>query len=537
MLAGGLVGRVDLVRIVAAAVQGPDVVVGPVRHQRLEFGSVEEMLAHVGPVLRLEGLVVAVDAFHHAAREDAGLVTRQQRIPLAAPHHLDHVPARAAELGLEFLDDLAVAAHRAIQPLQIAVDDEDQVVELLAPGHAQRAARLGFIHLAVAAEDPHLAAVVLAEAAVLQVFHEARLVDAHDRSQAHRHGGELPEVRHQPRMRIGGDTAAAHLLAEVVHLFRGQPPFEESARIEARCGMALEEHQIAAMPRRRRMPEMIEANLIQRGGRGEAGDMAADIGIARRAQHQRDRVPADIGADTVLQLVVAGAARLHLRRDGVEVGGVCAEWQVNAGTVRPLDQPLDQVMRPLRSLVRDEGVKRIQPFGGFLDVDVIIAGRGWVGVRHIHTPRMRQSGRTPRSRCARRGDKQPRLALRTRHDKTAYGEHGVSQAQTPLHRSGRIAIIHPHQERMDMHLLPYARLMKRIALVEIDDLLLVLRAHQEQAADHALAVIGHQRPAHHALDRRGGQVSAVRIVAAEPARQGIGMVQAVNDKVHIQSLI
>ena len=34
--------------------------------------------------------------------------------------------------GFEFLDDLAVAAHRAVEPLQVAVDDEDQVVELLA---------------------------------------------------------------------------------------------------------------------------------------------------------------------------------------------------------------------------------------------------------------------------------------------------------------------------------------------------------------------------------------------------------------------
>ncbi len=34
--------------------------------------------------------------------------------------------------GFQFGDDLAVAAHRSIQPLQVAVDDEDQIVELLA---------------------------------------------------------------------------------------------------------------------------------------------------------------------------------------------------------------------------------------------------------------------------------------------------------------------------------------------------------------------------------------------------------------------
>jgi hypothetical protein len=59
-------------------------------------------------------------------------VLGQQRIPVAAPEHLDDVPAGAAEGGFQFLDDLAVAAHRAVEALQVAVDDEDQVVELLA---------------------------------------------------------------------------------------------------------------------------------------------------------------------------------------------------------------------------------------------------------------------------------------------------------------------------------------------------------------------------------------------------------------------
>jgi hypothetical protein len=37
-----------------------------------------------------------------------------------------------AKYAFEFLDDLAVATHRAVQALQVAIDDPDQVVELLA---------------------------------------------------------------------------------------------------------------------------------------------------------------------------------------------------------------------------------------------------------------------------------------------------------------------------------------------------------------------------------------------------------------------
>ena len=41
----------------------------------------------------------------------------------------------------QFRDDLPVAADRAVQPLQVAVDDEDEVVQLLARGQRDRAER------------------------------------------------------------------------------------------------------------------------------------------------------------------------------------------------------------------------------------------------------------------------------------------------------------------------------------------------------------------------------------------------------------
>src|SRR5262249_54206731 len=92
------------------------------------------MLAHIGSVLGFEVLVLAVDAFFHALEQNAARVTGNQRIPLAAPQHFDDVPARAAKNALEFLNDLSVAANRPVEALQIAVDDEDQIVELLAAG-------------------------------------------------------------------------------------------------------------------------------------------------------------------------------------------------------------------------------------------------------------------------------------------------------------------------------------------------------------------------------------------------------------------
>src|SRR5690606_41071090 len=83
----GLVVRgIDLDRIVPAAIEPPDVVVRHVGDHCLELGMpAEEVLARVRAPLRLERLVLAVDALLHRAAQDALLVLREQPIPAGAP--------------------------------------------------------------------------------------------------------------------------------------------------------------------------------------------------------------------------------------------------------------------------------------------------------------------------------------------------------------------------------------------------------------------------------------------------------------------
>ena len=155
---GRRIGGVDLAGIVAAARQAPDLLVGHVGDAGLQLRVLaEEVLADIGAVLGLEVLVLAVDAFLHAAQQAAVGVGRDQRVPRAAPDHLDDVPARAPEVAFQFLDDLAVAAHRAVEALEVAVDDEDQIVELLAAAERDGAQALRLVHLTVAHEGPDLA--------------------------------------------------------------------------------------------------------------------------------------------------------------------------------------------------------------------------------------------------------------------------------------------------------------------------------------------------------------------------------------------
>ena len=172
------VGGEDLVRVMPAAVETPDVVVGQARHHGAQLGILaEELLAGVGAALGLESLVFTVDAFQKALAQKTLAIELQERIPVRAPHHLDHVPARAAKQSLQLLDDIAVAPHRSVQTLQVAVDHEDQVVEPLACGQGDGAERLCLVHLPVAEESPHLAVLRILQAPVVQVLHQAGLVD------------------------------------------------------------------------------------------------------------------------------------------------------------------------------------------------------------------------------------------------------------------------------------------------------------------------------------------------------------------------
>ncbi len=91
------------------------------------------MLPDVGSGRRRVSLELAVRRRVHAVYQDPVGVLGEQGVPVAPPDHLDDVPAGTAEQGFQLLHDFAVAAYRAVETLQIAVHDEDQIIEFL-PG-------------------------------------------------------------------------------------------------------------------------------------------------------------------------------------------------------------------------------------------------------------------------------------------------------------------------------------------------------------------------------------------------------------------
>ncbi len=101
--------------------------------------ATEEVLPEVRAAFNEIFLVLAVADFTEPLDQQAVAVVLNQVVPIRSPDDFDYVPAGAAEDRFQFLDDLSVSAYRTVQPLKVAVDDEDQIVELFARCQRDRA--------------------------------------------------------------------------------------------------------------------------------------------------------------------------------------------------------------------------------------------------------------------------------------------------------------------------------------------------------------------------------------------------------------
>ncbi len=334
----------------------------------------EEVLPDVGAVLDRVGLERAVGGGVHLVDEHAVDVAGEQVVPALAPDDLDDVPAGAAEVRLQLLDDLAVAGHRAVELLEVAVDHPGEVVQLLAGRDPDGAQRLRLGHLAVAEEGVDVLLRGVLDAAVVHVAVEPGLVDRVDRGQAHRDGRELPELRHQARVgvrRQAGAPAVLDLLAEPVELLLGEAALEEGAGVDAGGGVALDEDLVAAALVVLAAEEVVEADLVEARRGLVGGDVAADLEALAVGAGDHDRgVPAEEGADALLDLVVAGEPRLPLGRDGVDVVGAAQRGHADLGLARPLEQAQHDVARPVPTALVEHRVEGGDPVGGLVGVDV-----------------------------------------------------------------------------------------------------------------------------------------------------------------------
>ncbi|EPJ37408.1 putative Pyruvate dehydrogenase E1 component [Streptomyces afghaniensis 772] len=390
VLDGRLVRGVHLAGLVTTAREVETledlVVAQQLRQLRQRRVGAEEVLADVGRVAGLVRLDLRVRYLAQTAYQRARGVELEQLVPGRAPQRLDDVPAGASELGLQLLHDLEVGADRAVEALQVAVDDEGEVVQLLTGRQRECRRRLGLVHLAVAEERPHVRGGGVLDAAVGEVAVEARLVDGGERAQTHGDGRELPQPGQAARVRVGGQAVAARLAAEVVELLLGQTAVEERAGVDAGGGVALDVELVAGAVGLFAFEEVVEAGLVEPGRGGEGGDVAADAVLAAPGDH-RGRVPAVPRGDPLLHRLVTGHGRLGGGGDGVDVVGLQELRQRDAGALGTLQRAPHQVRGTVRPGRLGHRVQGGLPFGGLLRVPVRelveLARLDGVGVGHV----------------------------------------------------------------------------------------------------------------------------------------------------------
>ncbi len=130
------------------------------------------------------------------------------------------------------------------------------------------ATALHLIHFTVAQERPDAAVRYVLDAAVGEVPVGLGLPDGVQRPDAHRDGGEFPEVGHEVRVRVGGQTTArvGLLLTESVQTILADAPLKECAGVHAGGGMALVENLVATARVVVAVEKVVVSNLVEGSG-------------------------------------------------------------------------------------------------------------------------------------------------------------------------------------------------------------------------------------------------------------------------------
>src|SRR5581483_1190374 len=111
-------------------------------------------------------------------------------------------------------------------------------------------------------ERPDLRVRLRLESAIFQVPHEAGLINRHQGTKTHRDGRKLPEVFHQPRVRVRRQAASGFQFApEVLEMRLVDAAFEIRTGIDARRRMTLKEDDVAVTILVT-AEEMIEADFV-----------------------------------------------------------------------------------------------------------------------------------------------------------------------------------------------------------------------------------------------------------------------------------
>ena len=128
---------------------------------------------------------------------------------------------------------------------------------------------------------------------------------------------------------------------------------------------------LADSPSLRPWKKWLNADFVERRGRGEGRDVAADafLGLVG-AHHHRRGIPADEALDPALEVGAAGHQHLFVGRDRVDVGGVRGKGELDAVLPGVNGELFEQPGDLCRAAALQHIIKRVEPLSCFGGVEL-----------------------------------------------------------------------------------------------------------------------------------------------------------------------
>jgi len=165
-------------------------------------------------------------------------------------------------------------------------------------------------------------------------------------------------------VRVGREAApgVAQFPAEVPELGLGETPLQECARVDAGGGVALEVDQVAARGIVLPPEEVVEADLVQSGGRGVGGDVPPDAALFPVGpNHHGHGIPAEDALHAPLDLPVSRESGLGMPGNGVQVRGVGGVGKGDPELGRPALELAQEPADPVGAPGLDDVIEGLEP--------------------------------------------------------------------------------------------------------------------------------------------------------------------------------
>ncbi len=168
-------------------------------------------------------------------------------------------------------------------------------------------------------------------------------------------------------MGIGRQAVAVHLLAKLVQLLFIDAPLEIRTGVDARRAVSLNVNQVPHLLFRGGAKEIVEAHVVQGGTGLKRGNVTADRWILEVGpHHHRHGVPANERSNTPFhEEITRRHAGFLARRNRIAVRCIDRVRKLGARFRNLRRKPLEQILRPLDTLVLQYGNDRIDPLLGF----------------------------------------------------------------------------------------------------------------------------------------------------------------------------